>query len=136
MAEKDSLFKKLKDKGEQKITEMTNEILNNPRFASALGKAIQTAMETKGKIDKNMQTVLGAMNVPTRDDYDRIAERINAISKTVSDLELRVEKLISRLEEASARKPVAKRGAGTKKSAKAKKAAKTKKSAKTAKTKK
>ena len=130
MAEKDSLFKKLKDKGEQKITEMTNEILNNPRFASALGKAIQTAMETKGKIDKNMQTVLGAMNVPTRDDYDRIAERINAISKTVSELEIRVEKLVAELEKATARASSMKRSTAATGSAKTKRTAKSRKAKK------
>ena len=116
MAEKDSLFQKLKSKGGQKITEITNEILSNPRFASALGKAIQLAMETKGKIDKNIQTILGAMNVPTRDDYDKLAERISALSKTVSELELRVEKLLSKIEGASTQKSKGKaKGAKSKK---------------------
>lgn len=103
MAEKESFLKKLKQKGEKKFTEITNEILSNPRFASALGKAIQLAMQTKGKVDKNIQAILGAMNVPTRDDYDRLVERINALSKSVGELELRVEKLINQLEKTSAK---------------------------------
>ncbi len=130
MVEKESIFKKLKDMGEQKITELTNEILSNPRFASALGKAIQMAMETKGKIDKNMQTVLSAMNVPTRDDYDRIAERINAISKTVSELEIRVEKLVAELEKATARASSMKRSTAATGSAKTKRTAKSRKAKK------
>lgn len=101
MAEKESLFQRLKQKGEKKFSEITNEILSNPRFASALGKAIQLAMQTKGKMDKNVQAILGSMNVPTRDDYDRLAERINALSKSVGEIELRVEKLINQLGKAS-----------------------------------
>jgi len=103
MAEKESLFKRLKSKGEQRVSEITNEIFSNPRFASALGKAIQLAIKTKGKMDKNVQTILGAMNVPTRDDYDRLAERINALSKSVGEIELRVEKLINQLASGSAK---------------------------------
>ena len=104
MAEQMGFIKKILSMGEEKMGDITNELMSNPKFANALGATIQKAMETKGKFDKNVQILLGALNMPTKEDYDRLADRVSALNKSLNELELRIDDLIHRLEKVSVAK--------------------------------
>jgi len=128
MTEEKGFIKKILGLGEEKMSDLTNELLSNPKFASALGKTIQKAMETKGKFDKNIQVILSAVNMPTKEDYDRMADRVNSLNKNLNELELRIDDLIERIEKhAMAKSPkAAKKGGAAKTRPKAKAKAKPK----------
>ena len=61
--------------GEERMNNILEELLSNPRFADGLGKAVQTALETKGTVDRNMQTVLSLLNLPSKSDYRKLATK-------------------------------------------------------------
>jgi hypothetical protein len=109
-----NLLSRIVTLGEKKMTDLTNELLSNPKFAAALGKAIQKTMETKGRFDKNVQMMFSAVNMPTKADYDRLADKVNAINKNLNEIDLRIDGLIKKIESLTARpaaaKPVAAKG--------------------------
>src|SRR5438445_11930592 len=47
----------------------------------SFGRAVQAALEAKGRIDRNVQTVLGLMNLPSRADLARIATKLEAVDR-------------------------------------------------------
>lgn len=118
MANETSLISKILSAGEQKMTDLTNELLGNPKFASALGKTIQKGMETKGRLDKNIQIVLSSINMPTKADYDRLTKKVNALNKSINDIDLRIEALIKKIDRPAAKKPAAKKAVAKKAPAK------------------
>lgn len=58
-------------------------------------------MEAKGTVDRNMQTVLAMLNVPSRNDVSRLATKIEAIQGNLMNLNLKLDRLLA---EGAARK--------------------------------
>jgi phage shock protein A len=52
--------------------------------------------------------------MPTKADYDRLADKVNAINKNLNEIDLRIDGLIKKIESLTARpaaaKPVAAKG--------------------------
>ena len=51
-------------------------------------------MEAKGTVDRNIQTVLGLLNVPSRNDVTRLATKIEAIQGNLMNLNLKLDRLL------------------------------------------
>lgn len=52
-------------------------------------------MEAKGKVDRNIQTVLGLLNVPSRSDVTRLATKLEAIQGNLMNLNLKMDRLLA-----------------------------------------
>jgi hypothetical protein len=52
-------------------------------------------MEAKGTVDRNIQTVLGLLNVPSRHDVTKLATKLEAIQGNLLNLNLKVDRLLS-----------------------------------------
>src|SRR5262249_28455237 len=55
-----------------RLQRLAEELLANPRLAQMFMSAVQAGLETKGHIDRNIQTVLGLLNVPSRADLNKL----------------------------------------------------------------
>ena len=67
----------------------------SPRFTEAFGRAVQAALDAKGRVDRNVQTVLGLLNLPSRADLARIATKLEAIQGSLVNLNLKVDRLLA-----------------------------------------
>lgn len=74
---------------------LAEELLANPRFAQVLMSAVQAGLETKGHIDRNMQTVLGLLNLPSRADVNKLATKLEVLQGSLTNLNLKVDKLLA-----------------------------------------
>jgi hypothetical protein len=70
-------------------------LLANPRLAQMFMSAVQAGMETKGHIDRNIQTVLGLLNVPSRADLNKLATKIEVLQGSLTNLNLKVDRLLA-----------------------------------------
>ena len=70
-------------------------MLSNPRVAEAFSHALQKALETKGRMDRNMQTVLALLNLPSRSDLTRIMTKLEAINGSLTNLSMKVDRLLA-----------------------------------------
>ena len=52
-------------------------------------------MEAKGTVDRNIQTVLGLLNVPSRHDVTKLATKLEAIQGNLMNLNLKVDRLLA-----------------------------------------
>ncbi len=78
----DSVFQKLRARGEAMFTLLSAELLENPRFA----KALQHAMRGKAIFDEAAARALKTMNVPTRTEFKKALRRIEALEAEVAAL--------------------------------------------------
>ena len=95
------LFQRLFEMGEERLNVLAEELLSNPRFAEAIGKTLRTAMETKGRVDRNMQTVLGLLNLPSKADFRRLATKIEALQGSLVNLNIKLDRVLAQQEKAS-----------------------------------
>ena len=94
-AEGVAILKRLYEMGEAKLGQLAEELLSNPRVADAFSNTLRKAFETKGKVDKNLQTVLKLLNMPSRADVSRILTKLEAIQGSLVNLNLKVDRLLA-----------------------------------------
>jgi hypothetical protein len=89
------LLRRLLSLGERQLSQLAADILANPRVAEAFSRALQRAFETKGRVDKNMQTLLAMLNLPSRADYTRLQSRLDALQGSLVNLNLKLDRLLA-----------------------------------------
>ena len=77
------------------MQKLVQELLSNPRFAQMFMTAVQAGLETKGHIDRNIQTVLALLNLPSRADLDKLRGEMKVLSGHMTNLNFKVDKLLA-----------------------------------------
>ena len=77
------------------MQKLVQELLSNPRFAQMFMTAVQAGLETKGHIDRNIQTVLALLNLPSRADLDKLRGELKVLSGHMTNLNFKVDKLLA-----------------------------------------
>lgn len=75
MSEAETIFERLKTRGEEMLQQVSGELMNNPRFVAAM----QSALRGKEKLDEASARALKAMNVPTRTEFKKALRRIEVL---------------------------------------------------------
>ena len=111
-----NLLDRLKSRGEEVFTQVSAELMSNPRFM----KAMEGALKGKERVDSAVAQAIKSMNIPTRTEFKRALRRIDALEGEVADLK-------AQLKAVAKTKAATKTRAATKTKGKAKKKATTKK---------
>jgi chromosome segregation ATPase len=85
--------------GEEAIGKLAQELLENPVISGALS----TAMQTRERAMRAQEAALGALNLPSASDLERLTRRLRSVSQRlegVEDVLDRVEQRVAGLEEA------------------------------------
>ena len=64
-------------------------------MAEAFSSALQRAAKTKGQVDRNMQMVLGLLNLPSKADYNKLLSKIEALQGSLVNLNIKVDRLLA-----------------------------------------
>lgn len=95
-----SVLSSLVGRGEEVFGVFLEELGKNPRVREQLGKTLERAVGAKRAVDKNMQTVLSVLNVPSRADYSRVLTKIEALQGSVVNLSMKIDRLVAAQETA------------------------------------
>jgi hypothetical protein len=79
----------------EQMARLAEELLQRPLVAKAFAGALQRGLETKGAIDRNVQTVLSLLNLPSRADLNRLLTKLEVIQGSLTNLSLKVDRLES-----------------------------------------
>jgi hypothetical protein len=99
--------------GETRLMQFAEELLANPSMAEALSAALKRAARTKGQVDRNMQMLLGLLNVPSKGDYNRLLSKIEALQGSLVNLNLKLDRLLAEVERPRRRRPPRQRAASS-----------------------
>lgn len=80
MYDENSILGRLRARGEEFFSQVSGELMKNPQFVSAM----QAAVWGKEKLDEAVAQALKAMNVPTRTEFKRALDRIEALERQVA----------------------------------------------------
>ena len=76
------LIDRLKTRGEEMFTQVSAELMQNPRFM----KAMEGALKGKERVDELVRQALKKANIPTRTEFKRAVARIESLEEQVADL--------------------------------------------------
>jgi chromosome segregation ATPase len=85
--------------GEETIGKLAQELLENPVISGMLS----TALQTRERAMRAQEATLGALNLPSASDLERLTRRLRSVSQRlegVEDILDRVEQRVAGLEEA------------------------------------
>lgn len=107
-----SLFEKLYEASEEQVSRFAKETVSHPSFSSLLEKTLRSALETKGKIDQNINQVLSLLNLPSKADYNKVLAKIETLQGSIVNLNIKFDRLLAAIEKSKKvprprRKPVA-----------------------------
>lgn len=82
----------IRQKGEEAVGDLAQALLENPLFSQALGKALGAGERAA----QAQRAALGALDVPSAADVERLSRRIRALSDRIEALEDSLDELQSR----------------------------------------
>jgi hypothetical protein len=101
MNEDDSLKGRVTRQGEEAIGRFAQELLENPLVTSALS----AAFETRERAMRAQEVAMGALNLPSAADLERLTRRVRSVSQRLEGIEDGLDRLDGRLD-----RPAATRG--------------------------
>lgn len=105
--EAQSVLSGLIERGEEVVSVFLEELGRNPRVREQLGKTVERAVDAKRRVDKNMQTVLSVLNVPSRADYNRVLAKIEALQGSMVNLSMKLDRVLAHQHAAAPPPPAA-----------------------------
>ena len=91
----DSLWQRLVGAGEERLGQFAEEILSSPHVTEALARRLRRAARTKGQVDRNMQAVLSALNLPTRGDLSKVVSKVEALQGSLVNINIKLDRLLA-----------------------------------------
>jgi polyhydroxyalkanoate synthesis regulator phasin len=95
------LLDRIRIRGEEVLTQVSAELMSNPRFM----KAMEGAMRGREKLEEAVGQALKQMNVPTRSELKRAVSRIETLEREVAALKAKAKARPAAQRKPTARKP-------------------------------
>lgn len=108
MHEEDGLRHRVTRQGEEALGKLAQDLLENPLVT----RAVSAAFETREKASRAQELAMGALNLPSASDLERLTRRLRSVSQRLEAIEDGLDRLdqrLVRIEDALARKPRASR---------------------------
>jgi chromosome segregation ATPase len=98
-AEPEGLKDRLTRQGEEALGKLAEELAGNPLVTGAL----QRAFEAREKAVQAQNVAMGALNIPSAADVERLTRRLRSVSQRLEGIEDTLDRLEQRLETTAAK---------------------------------
>jgi CRP-like cAMP-binding protein len=92
-ADDDGIKQRLARSGEDALGRLAQDLLENPLVAGALTRAF----EAREKASQAQEVAMGALNIPSAADVERLTRRLRSVSQRLEGIEDAVDRLDERL---------------------------------------
>jgi chromosome segregation ATPase len=94
MSDDKGLRERVTRQGEEAIGKLAQELLENPVVTGALSRAF----ETRERAMKAQEVAMGALNLPSASDLERLTRRLRGVSQRLEGIEDALDRLEQRVE--------------------------------------
>jgi CRP-like cAMP-binding protein len=91
--EAEGLRERLQRQGEDALGKLAQDLLENPLFNGALSRAF----EAREKAAQAQEAAMGALNIPSAADIERLTRRVRSLSQRLEGIEDAVDRLDQRI---------------------------------------
>lgn len=94
MNDDENLRKRVARQGEETIGKLAQDLLENPMISGALARAF----ETRERAARAQELAMGALNLPSASDLERLTRRLRAVSQRLEGIEDAIDRLEQRID--------------------------------------
>ncbi len=94
--------------GEEGLSSIVNEAMTNPKLRSRLGRAGEKLLANKSSFDRNIESVLDFVNIPSKKDVRDLKQRLDHLSSQLLNLSIKLDRLLADKEPRPPAKPLRK----------------------------
>jgi chromosome segregation ATPase len=94
MSDEQGLRQRVTKQGEEAIGKLAQELLENPMVSGALTRAF----ETRERAVHAQEVAMGALNLPSASDLERLTRRIRSVSQRLEGIEDGLDRLEQKLQ--------------------------------------
>jgi len=98
----ESILGKLRKMSEEGVANVFNEVMGNQRLRRGLGKAGEQFMRNKASFDRNIETVLDFVNIPSKKDVRDLKARLDHLSSQLLNLSIKLDRVLAKEKSAAA----------------------------------
>src|SRR5215471_20520158 len=93
--EADSLLERLRQMSEEGVSSFLNELMANEAWRRRLGRAGERFLANKQSFDRNVETVLDFVNIPSKRDVRELKERLDHLSGQLVNLGMKIDRILA-----------------------------------------
>ena len=94
----------LYERGEETIGQVLRDLARGRGLGDGVSKMVERAAKTKGRMDKNTETILHLLNLPSRADYNKLLLKIEHLQGSVVNLSMKLDRLLAAQEKTKTQK--------------------------------
>ena len=94
MSDDQNLRQRVARQGEEAIGKLAQELLDNPMISGALSRAF----ETRERAMRAQEAAMGALNLPSASDHERLTRRLRGVSQRLEGIEDGLDRVEQRIE--------------------------------------
>jgi len=94
MTDEKNLRERVTRQGEEAIGKFAQDLLENPMVA----RALSAAFETRERATRAQEVAMGALNLPSASDLERLTRRLRGVSQRLEALEDGLDRLEERID--------------------------------------
>src|ERR1700756_2117484 len=93
--EAENLIERLRHMSEEGISSFLNELMANEAWRRRLGRAGERFLANKQNFDRNVETVLDFVNIPSKRDVRELKARLDHLSGQLVNLGMKIDRLLA-----------------------------------------
>ncbi len=97
MSEEEGFKTRVTRQGEEAIGKLAQELLENPVVSGALSRAF----ETRERAMRAQEVAMGALNLPSASDLERLTRRVRSVSQRLEGIEDGLDRIDDRVQRGS-----------------------------------
>jgi len=101
----DSIISKLRQMSGEGLASVVNELMSNDQLRKRLGRAGERMMANKHVFDRNVETMLDFMNIPSKRDVRELKSRLDTLSSQFVNLSMKVDRMLEATTESGGEHP-------------------------------
>ena len=93
--EADSLLERLRQMSEEGVTSFLNELMANEAWRRRLGRAGERFLANKQSFDRNVETILDFVNIPSKRDVRELKTRLDHLNGQLVNLSMKIDRMLA-----------------------------------------
>jgi len=93
--EAESLMSKLRQMSEEGVASFFSEVMANDKLRRTLGRAGESLFSNKQSFDRNIETVLDFVNIPSKRDVRELKARLDHLNGQLVNLSIKIDRMLA-----------------------------------------
>jgi hypothetical protein len=96
--EAESLLERLRQMSEEGVSSFLNELMANEAWRRRLGRAGERFLANKQSFDRNVETILDFVNIPSKRDGRELKTRLDYLNGQLVNLSMKIDRILAESE--------------------------------------